>query len=175
MDSWMIFVQALGIAAMIISFLSLQCRTNKNYLIMQCVAMALFTAHFTLLGSIAGALMNLIGAARSVVFYYKKNQNKAWSLILFEIITVLSILFCIIYLKENVWLTLLVLCANGTNTWAIWTGNGKFIRIVVLTVQAPLWIIYNAFAFSIAGIITEVFNIFSSAIALYRYRKIGFQ
>lgn len=175
MDLWMIFVQFLGIVAMLISFISFQCRTNKNYLLMQGIGMVLFTVHFLLLGSMGGALMNLIGAVRSRVFFHKRNRDRLWMLFLFIFITVAAIGVCVIFFKENFWLSLLIFTANTANTWSLWKGDGRIMRIVVLTVQAPLWIVYNVFAFSIAGIITEVINMASSGVALYRYRKIGFK
>ena len=175
MDWWMIFVQFLGIVAMIIAFLSLQYRSNKNYLLMQCISMVLFSTHFVLLGSMGGAFMNLIGALRSIVFYNKSFRGKTWSFVLLESLTIISIAACIIFFKESPWLSILIFVANSTNTFSVWKGDGKIIRFATLFVQAPMWIIYNIFAFSIAGIISETFNIISSVVALFRFRKIGFE
>ena len=57
-----------------------------------------------------------------------------------------------------------------------YTYYGRSIRWGQLLAVSPLWIIYNLLlpVPSIGGILTEVINIVSVCLALYRYRKSGF-
>ena len=54
--------------------------------------------------------------------------------------------------------------------------DGKKIRLCQLFIISPRWLAYDALipTPSIGGILTEIINICSVCLALYRYRKIGF-
>lgn len=68
----------------------------------------------------------------------------------------------------------MILAAQLAGTVVFWRNNAKHIRIYQLTVGSPFWLIHNIINFSIGGIITEVFNLISTAISMLRFRKSGF-
>ena len=65
--------QALGIAAMILTVLSMQCRSNRNFFICQEIAGAVFLISFCMLGAWSGAVMNLFGIIRPELL-----RNRTW-------------------------------------------------------------------------------------------------
>ena len=59
-----IAAQVIGLAAMIVTVLSLQCRSNQNFFRCQSAGGLLFTISFMMLGAWSGAMMNLYGILR---------------------------------------------------------------------------------------------------------------
>ena len=70
----------------------------------------------------------------------------------------------------------MVTAAQLAGTIAMWIRSGKMIRLAQLLVVSPCWLAYDALipTPNIGGILTEIINICSVCIALFRYRKIGF-
>ena len=60
----MIIAQVIGLAAMIMNILSLQCRSNQNFFRCQTAGGILFTVSFIMLGAWSGAMMNVYGILR---------------------------------------------------------------------------------------------------------------
>ena len=71
---------------------------------------------------------------------------------------------------------MLTLIAQVTSTFAMWTRDGKKIRISQLAVVSPLWLLYDLLipTPSIGGILCEVFNMASVVISFIRFKKTGF-
>lgn len=63
-----IFIQAIGIVAMIISLVAVQFKFRKHILATHIISSVLWLAHFLLLGAITGAMMNVVGVVRLYVF-----------------------------------------------------------------------------------------------------------
>jgi hypothetical protein len=61
------------------------------------------------------------------------------------------------------------LTAQLVGTLAMWSRNGKTIRVLQLFCVSPLWLIHNIFVFSIGGILCEVFNLGSIIVSLIRF------
>ena len=56
----------------------------------------------------------------------------------------------------------------------MWTKNANTIRATQLAIISPFWLIYGVFTLSVAGILTECFNIVSIGIyylRLYREKR----
>lgn len=67
-------------------------------------------------------------------------------------------------------LSLLVIAAKILSTVANGNPNPKTIRIFNLIIN-PLWLIYDIFVFSLAGILSDSFTIISLIIAMIRFAK----
>lgn len=50
----------------------------------------------------------------------------------------------------------------------LFTRNGKILRFATLFIISPCWLVYNACVFSIAGVLTEGFNIPSIIVSFLR-------
>ena len=175
-DYIMITAQVIGLAAMIATVLSLQCRSNQNFYRCQTAGGILFMLNFLLLGAWSGALMNVYSILRPELLRREKIANSKWIL---PVLLGMLLTFCIILLvfsSEKWYLILAVFIAQAGGTCAMATQNGKLIRFGQLFVVSPLWMIYNLLLPipSMGGIICETINIISTLVALFRYRKIGF-
>ena len=175
MDFFSFIVQALGILGMTCAVISQQCRRNLFYFLFQAGCSTFFLIQFLLTQSYTGMILNLLNILRSAVMLGGAKCKKTAVLILFELGYVAATAFSVFALHDSLWLSLLVLLAQVLGTLVIWSGNGKWIRYGQLTVISPPWLIYDAFAHSVGGVLCEVFNIVSTTIALIRYRKTGFE
>ena len=72
------------------------------------------------------------------------------------------------------WIALILFTAQGGGTVAMWTHNGKTMRIAQLCLVSPMWIVNNIYYFSIGGILCEVFNMVSVIISFVRFGKTGY-
>ena len=176
MDPFILTAQSLGIVAMILTVLSMQCRSNKNLFLFQEISGVFFAVSFFMLGAWSGALMNLYGTIRPELLRREKIAQSKWVLILLFGMLFLISLTVLLLLKEKWYLVLLVTIAQGFGTFFMWKQNGKNIRLVQLYAVSPLWITYNCLipVPSVGGILTELINIASVLLSLFRYRKVGF-
>ena len=60
-------------------------------------------------------------------------------------------------------------------TIAMYSDNGKYIRMAQLFISSPCWLIYNFVSGTIGGVICEVFVIASTVISIIRYGFDGFE
>jgi Bacterial inner membrane protein. len=169
-NTQIIIAQAIGILGMIAAMLSFQCKSSKKMFIIQAFCAGFFLIHFGLLGAAVGMLQNVLAIVRAMIFRSEKKwaQHKSIPYI-FGVLFLLTIL-----LTYDGPITLLPPIAMVISTFAMWTKNGKKIRILQLFTVSPMWLIYNAFVLSISGCITEAFNIVSILVSIARYGINGF-
>lgn len=65
-------------------------------------------------------------------------------------------------------IALLPTVANFACIGCMWTKNSNTIRITQLAIISPFWITYNIFTLSVAGIMTECFNLVSIGVYYVR-------
>ena len=176
MNYAIIIAQILGILGMAGVILSMQCRSNKNFFIVQGTAGLLFAVSFGMLNAWAGALMNIFSLVRAWVLNNQKIAKSKVTLILLILALILCTGSLLYYFKEKWYLVLIVFIAQMISSFAMWSQNGKIIRHTQLIFISPLWLTYNFIIPipSIGGILTETLTMISVAVALIRYRKIGF-
>ena len=176
MDIIVAIAQIVSITAMVLNILSMQCRSNRKFFICQETAGLLFSASFFMLGAWGGALMDFFGIIRPELLRHEKIAKSKYTLLLLIFLLAICTL-AVFFLSEERWyFILMVSAAQLAGTLGMWTRNGKTIRLCQLLIVSPLWLIYDILipTPSIGGILTEIFNMSSVYIALYRYRKIGF-
>ncbi len=176
MDTLTVTAQAIGIAAMALTVFSMQCRSNRAFFLCQELGGILFAFHFAMLGAWSGALMNIFGIIRPEILRRENIAKSKWTLYGLILLLLLCSLSSIFIFGEKWYLLLLVTTAQATGTCCMWTRKGKVIRMGQLFAVSPLWITYNSLlpVPSIGGILTEIINIMSCLLALFRYRKTGF-
>lgn len=175
-DIIMVIAQVLGITAMILTIVSMQCRSNRNFFICQELAGIFFLVSFCMLGAWSGALMNFFGIIRPELLRHEKIAKSKFTLSALILLLIGCALAGILIFNEKWYLILTVFAAQLGGTYFMWTQSGKNIRLCQLFIVSPLWLIYNFLLSvpSIGGVLNEAINIISSIVALYRYRKIGF-
>ena len=161
-----IFAQALGIVGMAINILSMQCKKTRGVFAMLLVGGCFFAANYLLLGSYAGALMNVYSVLRSVYLLLDKRVRKVSQLVV--MLTVLAMCGAV-----GLWLdgpiALIPLVAMVIATVGMWMRNGAKLRLVQLVAVSPLWLINNIIVFTIGGILCEVFVFTSVLVSIWRY------
>ena len=133
-----------------------------------------FTVQFIFLSSWAAMLLNVFSIARGIIFALGDKCKKLFYLIALEASFAVSCLCAALFFGEKWWMAGIMLIAQGVGTLAMWTRNGKTIRIAQVSVISPIWIVHNVYYFSIGGIICEAFNILSVAVSFIRFKKSGF-
>jgi len=169
-NTQIIIAQIIGVLGMIAAMLSFQCKSSKKMFVIQAFCAGFFLIHFGLLGATVGMLQNVFAIIRAMIFRSEKKwaQNKSIPYI-FAALFLLTIV-----VTYDGPLTLLPPIAMVISTFAMWTKNGKKIRILQLVTVSPMWLIYNASVISISGCITESFNIVSIFVSIARYGINGF-
>ena len=163
--------QLIGIVAMLINIFAVQFKKPRHLFICRLVASALWGLNFLLLGSPTGAIINIVNILRSIFLLNKKTTTKP-----FLVITVVLYALCGLLTLDPasvilVVIDLLIVAAQAAESVAMWTEKFRYIRYTQLFGISPVWLAHNILVFSIGGIITEIFTMISTVIAMYRYRK----
>lgn len=161
-----IFVQILGIATLILFVVSLQQRKKEYFLLLQTAGTLLFVIQFLLTGRITGAVTFSIVTIRGLVFYFYKKKDLKPSLTV--LVVFIAALFISSYFSWQNILSIIPLVATVAKTWGTWQDDMKWTRTTSLFGQGFM-IIYDLAAAMYTGALTEVCNLVSTLIAMWRY------
>ena len=174
MDPIEIVAQGFGIIGMICNIIVFQQKTHKKVLAWQFIAAAVFAVNYFMLGEFVGGLLNVVGALRSVVFFFKEKTraNHIIWLIVFIILFASSYpLSFLVFGKEpttkNLITDILPVIAMIVATVALRLGSAKMVRKLGL-ISSPLWLVYNCFSGSIGAIASEILNLGSIIVGIIR-------
>lgn len=143
---------------------SYQQKSHKNILTFQMVSGLLFTVHYLLLGAYTGAVMNLLGAFRSLVY---SNRGKKWSSsIIWPVCFSIAFLISGILTWDNIF-SVFPLIAMLMSSVVLWVEKPKINRMLSLP-TSTCWLIYNIKTLSYPGITTEIFVLTSIIIGILR-------
>ena len=167
-------VQLIGYVGTACALISYQCKKNKSYFLLQMGCAIAFTIQFLILDSWVGMLLNVFSILRGVIFALGDKCKHPAYLILMEVCFLGSCIAAPLFFEEKWWMAALMFIAQGVGTLAMWSRNGKTIRVAQVSVISPLWIVHNVYCLSIGGIICECFNICSVIVSFIRFKKSGF-
>lgn len=167
-------VQLIGYVGMAFAVLSYQCKKNRNFFIMQFFCAVSFTLQMALLHSFAGMMINVVSIFRGIIFSLGDKCRHKGFLVFLMMSFVLSAAVSVLVFNEMWWMAILLLVGQGSGTLAMWTRNGKTIRMLQLAVVSPAWLVNNVYYGSTGGIACEIFNIFSVLVSFVRFRKTGY-
>ncbi|MBQ8332906.1 MAG: YgjV family protein [Clostridia bacterium] len=164
--------QIIGIAALCVTIICYQFNDQKKILIMQIIASVLFMTNLALRDAMAGALLNIHGICRALVFYQRGRRKWADSPLWAVFFSVLAIV-CVAVTWQS---PLDILPAVGTifTTAAYYMTDPKWIRRLTLP-SPPMWFVYHLSSMNIGGVCNEIFVTVSIITAMIRYdfRKDG--
>ena len=170
-----IVAQTIGILAMLINLLSFQQKKQKTIITFQFFGSVLFAVHFFMLGSPIGGILNVTAAIRAAIYsnIEKTGADKPFWIYLFTIAYIGAyILVFTVFEKaptaENLIIEVLPVISMVVTTVSFWMKDAKMLRALGL-IGSPLWLIYNIINVSIGGISSEVLNIASILLAMFRY------
>lgn len=159
--------QILGIAAIVLGFVSYQMKTQKQLLVMQTATCIVFCLHYLLIGAISGMALNSVCAVRNIVYYFRNKRadtRMLWPVVFAVILGVIGLA------TWEAWYSVFVFLGLIINTLCLAFSDPQNVRRSIL-VTSPLVLIYDVFVLSIGGIVYESVAIVSSVIGIVRYRK----
>ncbi|NJE32496.1 YgjV family protein [Lactobacillus agilis] len=160
-----VLIQAVGFLGTIVFFLSYQCRDNKKLFQMQFASYLFYTTHLLLLGAITGGVSYVLNTVRSFCLgsrvAFLRSQWMCGLICCLQLLT--------LYATWANWWSTLPVVANIAATIGGYTHNPRKIRMVGLTVNSPLWIIYDVAVGSWAGIFDELATSISVLLSIWRY------
>lgn len=159
--------QIIGVIAVAGTFVSYQTKTQKQLLIVNMIATALFCVHYMLLGASSGMVLNLFAIVRNIIYCNRDKKplsHPAVPYILGFIIMVLGAT------SWQGWYSLFIIVGLVINTVIMSYDDNQLIRKSIL-LTSSLILIYNLFIFSVGGMINETVAIVSSIVGILRTRK----
>ncbi len=169
-------VQLIGYGGMLCAVLSFQCRRNRNFFLWQTACGLCFALQFALLGGWSGCLSNIFAILRGIALAGGEKYHRRWVLCGLEAAFLVCFVLSVAVFAEPVWVAAILFVAQGGGTLAMWTGDGKKIRLFQFFLSSPIWLVHNTvYAFSMGGILCETFNMVSVLVSFVRFRKSGFE
>lgn len=157
--------QIVGVFAFSIYLASYWQKDRRTLLILSIIECVLFAIQYFLLGSLTGAIINLIGIIRSTSFIYKDKNNFMKKYFMPGIIHALYFLNAI-FTWEGL-ITIVPTIASFMKCHTMWQNNTKTIRRNGIPIQT-LWLIYGIYLNSYVSIIFQIILIISIAVAIIR-------
>lgn len=157
----------LGFIAVGLFFCSYQVNEKRKLMTIQTVATALSCVQYLLIGAYSGFALNVVCIIRNFIFYFRdKNQRT-------DLTSPVLISLCIAAASILSWEgihSLLITLGLVVNTMCMGMCNAKSFRKTIL-ISSSLILVYNAFAFSYSGILSESISLISVIIGIIRYRS----
>ena len=176
MDHLTVIGQIFGLIAMALIVVSFQFKDAKRLFLLQVCACSMFTLHYLFLGlggdaaAYAGMAQNAVGLLfRSVLALSDKRKYLLSPLVMSGLCALAAVVAVLTYPGRLV--ALLPTVANFACIGCMWTKRTDVIRVTQLAVISPFWLIYGLVTFSIAGILTETFNLVSIGVYYLRARR----
>ena len=157
----------LGFIAVALFFYSYQVTEKRSLVIIQTVATALSCVQYLLIGAFSGFALNIVCIIRNFIFYFRdKNQRTD---LVSPIVLSLCIAFASIFSWEGAH-SLLITLGLVVNTMCMGIFDAKTLRKTIL-ISSSLILVYNIFASSYSGILSESISLVSVIIGIIRYRS----
>ena len=176
MSPLFILGQIWGFCAMALIVISFQCKKPALLCVVQVCACVFFVLHYLFLGlngdaaAYAGMTQNAVGLLfRGVLALSEKKKALLSPMVLAGLCAVSAVVAVLSYPDKLV--ALLPVVANFACIGCMWTKNSNTIRVTQMAIISPFWIIYNVTTLSIAGILTECFNLTSIGIYYIRMAR----
>ncbi|MBO6052465.1 MAG: YgjV family protein [Clostridia bacterium] len=158
--------QIFGILGLIGTVVCYQFNSRKKILIMQILCTVVFTLNLSLLGAWSGALLNVLGIAKSCVFYQRGRRRWAdsvWWIVLFCVLAAV----CVAATYQTP-IDLVPLIGTVFTTVALAQKDARTIRLLTLP-SPPSWFVYNLANGNLGGMANEIFVLSSLLIAVLRF------
>ena len=162
-----IISQVLGICGFIVSLIAFHRKEKKTILKTSILSNILDLIHYILLGAYSGAITKVLAMLRNY-FVILKERHPKLSNIFYLIMFIILYLLASVITYDGI-LSVLPLLAALIYVIVLWNGNEQQVRIAAFFGYF-LWLTYNIFVLSIAGIISDVVSIISVFIAISNNR-----
>ena len=163
-----LFGHTIGFISVALFFYSYQRTKKSKIMIIQTVATALSCVQYLLIGAVSGCTLNIVCIIRNFAFYYREKKHKTdlATPILFAV--AMAAVSCFSW--EGIH-SLLITLGLVVNTVCMGIFDARNFRKTIL-ISSTLILVYNFFALSYSGMLSESISLISVVIGIIRYRKI---
>ena len=158
--------QAFGILAVMLTFISYQCKGKKSLLAVQTSSTAAMVLHYLLLGASTGYVLNIVCVLRNIIYFFKDKKPFDNPIIPYILAVIMGVTGAFSW---NGLPSLLIITALTINTVFLSKSPQTLRKSILLT--SSLILVYNIFNLAIGGIINEAVAITSSIIGICRFRN----
>ena len=158
---------ALGFISVALFFYSYQRTQKSKIMVIQTVATALSCVQYLLIGALSGFALNVVCIIRNFAFFYREKNNKT------DLATPVAFAVAMAVVSIFSWEgthSLLITLGLVVNTVCMGVFDAKNFRKTIL-ISSSLILIYNIFALSYSGILSESISLVSVVIGIIRYRN----
>lgn len=169
METLKIVGEIVGVIATVEGFFIYYNSTREKILTFKFISDALWLINLLCLGGYTGAILNLIGMGREVVFYNRDKRKFASSplwLPLFLVITAISPMVSLISGREG-WYAILPALGSMAAVIAFYQRRPAMTRVVGFFSQV-LWLIYACFILNYSSIVCNIILIISAVAGTIR-------
>ena len=159
---------ALGFISVALFFYSYQRTQKSKIMVIQTAATALGCIQYLLIGASSGFALYVVCIIRNFAFYYREKNNKTGLVTPVAFAVAMAVVSCFSW--EGIH-SLLITLGLVVNTVCMGICNAKDFRKTIL-ISSTLILVYNIFAFSYSGILSESISLISVVIGIIRYRNI---
>lgn len=158
-----------GAIAIATYFLSYQFSDKKKLLAVQTAATALNCLQYLLIGASSGFALNIVCIVRNILFFAveQKGAGKKFAWLPYALAVVMGVVS--LFSWDGVY-SLLIIVGLMLNTVFMGICNSQNLRKSLL-LTCSMVVIYNIFAGSYTGIISESISIISAIIGIIRFRN----
>ena len=157
-----------GIGAMLALFSIYQQKTRQGILLSKLIADICWVVHYLCIGGTAGAIPNLVGIFRELVFVNRKKHK--WTNLLFWPVLFILINFCLGLRTFHSVFNVLPIAASTLVTVLLWIDNPRLTKLMSLPVCSA-FMIYDFYIGSYIGIINEAISMLSILIFFIKRRN----
>ena len=158
--------QAIGVIAMVESFVIYQVTDRKKMVALKLLDDVLWVIHFILIGGYTAMLTTGIAVFREIIFYFKGNKKWASS-ILWAFVFSLAFAVCAPLTWANIF-SIFPAAASIVSTWVFWVNKTETAKLIQLP-SALCMFIYSIVYSSYSGVLTQIITIASIVLFFARY------
>ena len=169
--------QIISIVAMVCNVISFQQKKQSRLIFLQLLGGALFCISYFMLGAVVGGILNIVAAARAVIFLFPKEMHTSHPLWLYGFCGVYVTLYVLSFAVFGVEPTgiafvieLLPVIGMTASTIGFRLANSKAVRRLGL-ISSPAWLTYNIYYASLGATVCEIISLVSIFIGMYRHDR----
>ncbi len=169
MDIW---ANAVGLVALSFFLLSYLQKKRSNILLFNLISRVLYVVQYVMLGAFSGAVLDVAGAAATLLAHKKSSgfikKHLKLVIILINLFIVGAGIYVMIATKDN--FGFLPILGVMLHTNAFWIDDEKKIRRISI-LGSPFWLAYNFISTAYFSCVGDALSIISLGISMYRYDR----
>ena len=163
--------EIIGFLVMVVSVISLNCKSMSRLVILQCIANALVVCQYSIRGEISSSGVCAVGAAQTLIIYFFARKEKKVPVYLTLLFTVAALSFPIVSAVTRGSFDpvsdLLPMIASVTFNVAMVQSSSSISRILMF-INATIWLILNCINPSLSLIVTYIVLDTSNIVGMVR-------